>query len=133
MKFENIEVGDKVLLPTPMGGYSHRSFLLPEKVVRVTATRFKLEGGLQFTKCGRPYGAKCGYRWATPYGEALDESEKYANYVHANEVANELHFIFEKTVRRFSASLDNLEKLSRAERDAIKKAAAEIQQKLGAG
>jgi len=52
MKFENIKVGDAVLVNKEIkyDRYSVESFLIPVKVIRVTLTQFITDGDLRFKK-----------------------------------------------------------------------------------
>lgn len=67
MKFQNVQVGDGVMLLKTLAvytkgfslrGFTHfkKSFYIKNKVIKVTKTQFTIDGGLRFTKDGCGYG-----------------------------------------------------------------------------
>lgn len=84
MKFENIKVGDTVLVEDKVsyGWNLAEAFLVPKKVERVTKTQFIIEGGDKFRKDGRIISRKFvnAYNFGDKVGllrdrVAKDESE----------------------------------------------------------
>ena len=70
MKFENIKVGDTVFTEKCIryGWQKAETFMIPEKVTKVTKTQFTVESGDRYQK----KGYKIGDTWARAYKEGDD-------------------------------------------------------------
>ncbi len=58
IKFENIKVGDTVMIEDSVtyGWYKSKRFWIPKKVIRVSKAQFVIEGGKRFKKNGKQVG-----------------------------------------------------------------------------
>lgn len=67
MKFENVQIGDTVFTERRIsyGWNSGETFMIPEKVIRVTKTQFTVESGDRYKKEGN----KIGDSWTKAYKE----------------------------------------------------------------
>lgn len=74
MKFENIQVGDEILVPKR--GYHHQGygrfemFLIKTAVERITKTQFVVEGENYKKECGKKIGGDC-FDYAAAVGEKI--------------------------------------------------------------